>query len=35
MVLDFNYCLHHFNIDIGGLLLRLQGTASDYHPAEH
>lgn len=35
MVLDYNYCLHHFNTDSSGLLLSLLGTASEYHPAEH
>lgn len=35
MVLDYNYCLHHFNTDSGGLLHILLGAASEYHPAEH
>lgn len=35
MVLEYNYCLHHFNIDSGGLLHILLGAASEYHPAEH
>lgn len=34
MALDYNYCVHHFNIDIGGLIHILLGTVSEYHPAE-